>query len=100
MFNNVGGSSSSYPILAFALYDSDANEVKNSHDAYDVYVNEEYVGKKVLLTETEDVDDVVSFLNKQGIENIDHQLVGDHYVVKTDQADRVKEILDTYLKNR
>ncbi|OIJ13859.1 hypothetical protein BKP35_08770 [Anaerobacillus arseniciselenatis] len=82
------------------LYNSDALNLKNPHDTYDVYVNEEHIGKKILLTQADEIEDVGDFLKAQGIENVSTNLNGDHYVIKTDEAQRVKNIIDAYLKNR
>ncbi|KHF37853.1 hypothetical protein LQ50_24960 [Halalkalibacter okhensis] len=81
----------------------DANsdgEIKGEHDAYDIFVNEEFVGKKLLLTQSENVDDVVHFLKQQGVQQVFGQLDGDHYVIHSEESERVKQILDTYLQNR
>ena len=83
---------------------SNNNEsLKNNHDYYDIYVNEEFVGKKMLLTEKEDISDVNDFLEKQGYNNISTQLDGDHYVIRAndeEEARRLKETLSIYLHIR
>lgn len=81
-------------------FDSETTSVKNAHDTYDVYVNEEYIGKKILLTQTEDIEDIRDYLKVQGVENVATNLEGDHYVIETSEADRVKKIIEVYLQNR
>ncbi|MFC0470078.1 hypothetical protein ACFFHM_05965 [Halalkalibacter kiskunsagensis] len=98
--SNTGASSGSQQFPLLGLFHTDSESVKDAHDAYDVYVNEEYVGKKILITESEEVEDVVDFLKKQGVQNISADLNGDHYVIRTKDEDHVKHILDTYLQNR
>ncbi len=82
------------------IYDSDVLDLKNAHDAYDIYVNDEFIGKKLVLTQSEEVGDVVDFLKVQGVQNVSTNLDGDHYVIKTEDAQRVKDIIAAYLKNR
>ncbi|WP_100407961.1 hypothetical protein [Bacillus solitudinis] len=96
MFYNTGGT---YGFALFALF-HDSEEIKNSHEAFDVYVNNEYVGKKVLITESEEPEDILSFLKKQGIQQVSDNVVGDHYIIQTEEAERVKQALETYLQNR
>ncbi|RBW69189.1 hypothetical protein [Bacillus taeanensis] len=75
--------------------------IKNTHDSYDVYVNEDFVGKKVLVTQTEKVDDIMDFLKRQGFTNLNARLDGDHFVIETnDDQGSLKETLSTYLKIR
>ncbi|WP_332694928.1 hypothetical protein [Halalkalibacter lacteus] len=98
--SNTGASTGSQQFPLFGLFHSDSESVKDAHDAYDVYVNDEYVGKKILLTESEGVEDVVGFLKTQGVQNLSADLEGDHYVIRSEDAEHVKHILETYLQNR
>ncbi|RXJ02570.1 hypothetical protein DS745_06250 [Anaerobacillus alkaliphilus] len=82
------------------IYNHDSLELKNAHEAYDIYVNDEYIGKKLVLTQSEEIDDVVDFLKVQGVENVSTTLDGDHYVIKTENEQHVKDIIEAYLKNR
>lgn len=82
------------------LFNDDAFELKSEHDAYDVYVNEEYIGKKILMTQSEGIEDVGDFLKRQGIEDVSTNLTGDHYVIKTNEAERAKKVINAYLENR
>ncbi|SEN84839.1 hypothetical protein SAMN05192533_1238 [Mesobacillus persicus] len=77
----------------------EAEPIKNAHDQYDVYVNEEYIGKKTLLTQSEEVEDIVDFLKVQGIEGVSTHLDGDHFVIKSEEPEHLKQILQTYLNN-
>jgi hypothetical protein len=77
--------------------------VKQAHDQYDVYVNGELVGHKVLLNETDHVDDVADFLTSRGIHDFTTNLEGDHYNVKVDDGgleQDVKNNLTVYLDIR
>ncbi|GAE24548.1 hypothetical protein JCM9140_485 [Halalkalibacter wakoensis JCM 9140] len=99
---NTGGSSGAqqFPLLGFFDTNDDTTNIKEAHDSYDIYVNEEFIGKKVLLTQNEHVDDVVDFLKKQGVQNISGKLSGDHYSISSEESEHVKQILETYLNNR
>ncbi|UOE92039.1 MULTISPECIES: hypothetical protein [Bacillaceae] len=77
--------------------------VKEAHEAYDIYVNGDFVGKKVLLTQTENIDDTLDFLKKQGISDVTAHLKGDHYIIETkdeNELNHLKDALSTYLHNR
>ncbi len=74
--------------------------LKEGHEAYDVYVNEEFVGKKVLLTQSEEIDDIVDFLKTQGVKNVSTNLEGDHFVINSEEPENLKQILKTYLQIR
>ncbi|MBB6454489.1 hypothetical protein HNQ94_002971 [Salirhabdus euzebyi] len=76
--------------------------IKNAHDQYNVYVNDEYVGNKTLVTQNEHVDDIKNYLEKQGVTNISAELDGDHYKISIENGEqqRVEEILSTYLSIR
>ncbi|MDT8861659.1 hypothetical protein N0O92_15685 [Alkalihalobacillus sp. MEB130] len=104
MFNttNTGGGSGAqaFPLLGFFHSGADTTAIKEAHDAYDIYVNNEFVGKKVLITESESVDDVTDFLKKEGVQQISGKLEGDHYTIQADDSEHVKQILETYLNNR
>lgn len=75
-------------------------ELKKAQDVYNIYVNGEYIGQKFLMTEAEKLDDLLDFLQKEGIEHVSAQLDGDHYIINTNESERVKQILQVYLQNR
>ncbi|MRH41689.1 hypothetical protein GH741_03260 [Aquibacillus halophilus] len=80
--------------------DDDPISLKNSQDSYDIYVNENYIGKKFLSGQGDEIESVAKFLKAQGVQDISANLDGDHYVIKTEESQRVEEIIETYLKNR
>ncbi|WP_139490530.1 hypothetical protein [Brevibacillus dissolubilis] len=77
-------------------------ETKMSHDRYEVYVNNAFVGNKVLLTQTEDARDVERFIDSQGFIDTQVDVVGDHIQVSTanDTAEELKDVLRSYLAIR
>ncbi|MCP8969163.1 hypothetical protein [Ectobacillus ponti] len=89
---------------AFPLVHSggDTNNVKLNHDAYDVYVNADYVGKKVLLVQGEHIGDVDSFLHSRGFSGFTSRLDGDHYEIEVDPdlQQAVRDNLHMYLDIR
>ena len=88
------------PPLKLYGFGTDMGQANNAHDSYDVYVNDEFVGKKMLVTQTEDVHDIGDFLKLQGVEEVTTELDGDHYIIKSDNPERLKQVLETYLQNR
>ncbi|MFC0272409.1 hypothetical protein ACFFIX_13290 [Metabacillus herbersteinensis] len=98
MFNN----SSSFLFGKYALDGLDMSlDTKQSTDRYDVYVNQDYVGQKLILTSQEEVHDIDDFLENEGFKNFESTLDGDHYYVKATQNERaVADTLKVYLQNR
>ncbi|MFC0560959.1 hypothetical protein [Halalkalibacter alkalisediminis] len=100
VFNDTGNNAnggSSFPF--FGLSNFDSKTLKETHDTYDIYVNNEFVGKKILLTQSENVNDVIGFLKKQGIQDVTATVNGDHYVIQSDDLEHVKQVLERYLQN-
>ncbi|MBM7662399.1 capsule polysaccharide export protein KpsE/RkpR [Bacillus mesophilus] len=78
-------------------------DTKMNHDRYDVYVNGEFVGHKVLLTQSEDITDVNDFLKTQGFKHFEGRLDGDHYdlhVEDNQSLQDMREALQIYLQIR
>lgn len=90
--NNFAG------IVVMPIGDDESN-VKLAHDTYEVFVNGDKVGNKVLLTQTDDVNDLNSYLKDNGFENFEYKVIGDHIEIKADEeSDNMKEILSSYLE--
>ena len=105
-FNNGAGNSGSgvgggvFP--AYALNNRDEeNQVKLNEDQYDVYVNDDFVGKKSLKNQGENLSDIDDFLKLQGINDFSASLSGDHYNIKTDNSKAdITDALNVYFNNR
>lgn len=82
------------------LLGDDPQVLKNAHDSYDIFVNDKHIGKKVLMTQEDQIDHVVDFIHAQGVQDVSTNLVGDHYVIKTEDSERVTKIIEAYLQNR
>lgn len=103
--NNVNYSNTGFyvglPLLAAGL--TDGHDTKLTHDQYDVYVNHDYIGKKVLLAQNETPTDVEKFLVKQGFQGFTTEVTGDHIVIhagRQEDTHNMKEILHSYLEIR
>ncbi len=80
---------------------NDISSTKLSHDRYDVYVNQDYVGQKFLLTAQESVQDIDDFLRNEGINNFQSVVDGDHYHIRAvENEHKVADVLKVYLQNR
>ncbi len=87
---------------------ADPTNLKLSHDRYEVYVNGDFVGHKVLLTQSESIDDVAKYLKNNGYQGFSTNLDGDHYYIDVDgrgdnganEADQIKNQLGVYLDIR
>ncbi len=92
----------------FGLYPGTYNMMfhydgKQNREAYDVYVDNEYVGKKVMANEYEHIADIEDFLRGRGLQNFSTNLEGDHYeinVYNDDERSMIKENLKKYFNNR
>jgi hypothetical protein len=76
---------------------------KMPHDSYEVFVNEHFVGRKIVLAQNEDVFDVEDFLNDRGFHKFTTKLDGDRFFIQTDntfQEQKMRENLEVYLQIR
>ncbi|MGA9290877.1 MAG: hypothetical protein WBV93_21290 [Anaerobacillus sp.] len=82
---------------------AEADSIKNAHDAYNVYVNDDYVGNKILFSHCEKIEDLSEYLNNKGFYNFQAEVEGDHYrlqMAEQDQGELVKDELHSYLHLR
>lgn len=78
-------------------------DVKLHHDTYRVYVNHDFVGQKILLSESEQISDIDGYLHGRGFKEFDAQQNGDRYLIAIDDKNeekRMKENLHVYLRIR
>ncbi|MBF0705133.1 MULTISPECIES: hypothetical protein [Bacillales] len=83
------------------FYPAEADAIKNAHDAYNVYVNDDYVGDKILFSHCEKIEDLSEYLNQKGFYNFQAEVEGDHYHLQMneqDQGELVKDELHSYLR--
>ncbi|MDF2590960.1 MAG: hypothetical protein K0S75_426 [Clostridia bacterium] len=99
--NNFFNSNGAYPIL-LNTDTLENNNVKLAHDSYDVYVNSDYVGRKELITQTENPKDVEGYLIGQGFHNFNTSVDGGSIIIRSDaeEAESIKRNLNVYLKIR
>ena len=98
-FNNGLGNIPLFNLFTGAVLD---NEGRNSlqHDSYHVYVNDDFVGDKILMGESEGMSDVTSYLTSQGFHNFSANLDGNHFNIYSNDAAKIKKTLNVYLKIR
>jgi hypothetical protein len=89
-------------MLPFIGVDSDTiSDVKLNEDQYEVYVNGDFVGRKTLKTQGEDLSDIDDFLRNQGFSDFITSIDGDHYTIHVDhQDDDISNALSVYFNNR
>ncbi|ERI92561.1 hypothetical protein HMPREF1982_02169 [Clostridiales bacterium oral taxon 876 str. F0540] len=99
--NNFFNSNGAFPVF-YNITDNDKSETKLEHDSYEVYVNQDFVGRKELITQSEKPGDVEDHLKAQGFRNFNTQVLGDHILINA--ADReegdIKNNLNIYLNIR
>lgn len=98
--NDFYNSNRAFPIL-YNTKPEDEN-IKISHDSFNVYVNEEYIGKKTLLAQNEKPSDVEGYLKHRGFHNFNSSISGDHILINSafEEADGIKKNLEIYLTLR
>jgi len=98
--NNLFNTNGAFPVFFNA--DNELTDTKLSHDSYDVYVNEEYIGKKTLLTQTEKPSDIDTYLKDRGFHNFNSNIAGDHITINSayEDSDNIKRNLQMYLNLR
>lgn len=92
-----------FPFLTNNLLDREQNNgTKTPHDTYRVYVNKEYVGNKVLIAQSEKIEDVEKYLKNKGFDNFSTSLEGNDYAITSEgtEAADMKSTLDVYLHIR
>jgi len=89
-------------MLPFTNVDSEStSSVKLNEDQYEVYVNGNFVGRKTLKTQGEDLSDIDDFLRNQGFIDFTASLDGDHYTIHADHQDYdITNALSVYFTNR
>lgn len=87
--------------IGVPLSNSVINDVKMSSDVYEVFVNNDKVGDKVLLTQAEKPEDINDLLKEYGFNNFQMNTVGNSIMIETNERpQKMKEILSTYLSIR
>ncbi|NLM34405.1 MAG: hypothetical protein GX206_03115 [Clostridiales bacterium] len=101
IFGNGVGGPWPLPFVMNAKNDED-QYTKIAHDKYEVYVNDDFVGHKTLIAQTEKVEDIDDYLKSQGFRNFRSELEGNIYNINCVEEDssRMKEVLSVYLKIR
>lgn len=80
---------------------SEAGNSKMVHDTYEVYLNNDYVGKKTLLDQGERLSDIDSYLKTQGVNDFTSKQDGDYYLISSgNEEGRIRDVLNIYLNIR
>ncbi|HHW30270.1 MAG TPA: hypothetical protein GXX20_01130 [Clostridiaceae bacterium] len=103
-----GGDSQNYyfGLSGFLFGAVDSSDIfdgsKISHDSYKVYVNNDYVGDKILFGQNEKIEDLEKYLKNQGFENFSTELIGNQYFIKPaeDEYYDMKNTLNVYLHTK
>lgn len=97
---SAGGSGSSY-VPDVVGFDDDGGQMKLSEDAYEVFVNGDKVGNKIMLTQTDNPEDLEDYLKDQGFKDFKAEIVGGHiHIEANEESHKMKEILSSYLDIR
>ncbi|MFP7299676.1 hypothetical protein [Neobacillus niacini] len=98
----IYGNNNSNNMLPLTNVDNkEINDVKLNEDQYEVYVNGDFVGRKTLKTQGENLTDIDDFLRNQGFSNFTSSVDGDHYKIQADQqSNDLSNALSVYFNNR
>ncbi|MBE4907705.1 hypothetical protein IMZ08_06515 [Bacillus luteolus] len=88
-------------VFAFDEVESGA-DAKLNEDRYEVFINQQFIGHKTLLTQGDHLTDIDNFLKSQGITSFKSSLDGDHYLIEASPEDQTKarDALNVYFTNR
>lgn len=101
-FGNFGSGPNGFFPIFLSRRDSDDYGSKLYHDSYDVYVNNDYVGRKTLMAQTENARDIEKHLKAEGFQNFRTSLQGNQVMIDSsvDEAVDIKRNLHVYLNIR
>jgi hypothetical protein len=89
--------------MPFFLFGRSDTDVKEEHERYDVYVNGDFVGHKILIAQNDNISMVEEHLKENGFNQFESKVEGDHFnlTVKDPDLERdIKENLNLYLQIR
>lgn len=101
--NEFSGAGNSFGYMApFMMIDDESNQnIKSSYDEYRVFVNGDYLGKKVLISENEKPEDLDKYLVSQGFKNFATEVNGGNLIIHCeDNTNEMENILGSYLNIR
>jgi hypothetical protein len=85
----------------FADINGNREQVKEGDEYYHVYVNDDYVGDKEVVSQGDGgPSSVQDYLESRGFESLNIQMTGDNIRIQTDQSDQTEDIkrnLSVYL---
>ncbi|WP_058486185.1 hypothetical protein [Defluviitalea phaphyphila] len=80
---------------------NDEDNIGLLKDIYQVFVNGDKVGEKILLTQTDKPEDLEKYIKDQGFKNFKVDITGGHINIEAkEDSKKMKEILSTYLSIR
>ena len=107
MFNGFGndignGGGNGFLGIPFILSRNGHDSTNLEEDSYRVYLNNDYVGSKVLYSQIEKIEDLSRYLQNQGFNDFNTKLDGNHYSIHAEGLDakHMKETLQVHLHNR
>lgn len=86
------------PFSSINSTDDDTFQTKIDEDRYEVYVNGDFIGYKVLFGHNESVNDIKDFLLENGINDYEATLDGDHYNIESKGEEDLRGVLSVYLQ--
>lgn len=92
-----------FPYYGIILNEADINHNRLQHDSYQIYVNNDYIADKVLISQNEKINEVDDYLKEQGLYEFSSELDGNKYNLICDDKEvskRLKKILNIYLNIR
>ncbi|WP_270180489.1 hypothetical protein [Alkalihalobacillus sp. CinArs1] len=82
------------------LHPYSTDDFIENEQSYNVYVNDNYIGNKILFSQQDKIEDVGDYLNNKGFYNFQAEVEGDHYrlqMTELDQGELVIDELHSYL---
>lgn len=100
---NLNGQNSIAPGIIIPLSVSDEMKLKLPHDAFNIYVNGEFIGNKALITQGDGgINSVKDYLNENILSDFEYRVDGNNINIITNKNDieNIKNHLKIYLNIR
>ena len=89
--------------LIFPFRDIGFSDTKLEHETYEVYVDGEFIGEKLLVSQNEKPEDIPSYLTKEGYKDFQFQIEGNKIFINTinrEISESMRNHLEVYLNIR
>lgn len=98
--NSINSAWPSVPLVYGGIKEVDG--MKMEHETYHVYVNNDFIGDKEIITQNDDVFNLEKYLKNEGFHKFDTKLEGNRFYIHSDATEsrKMKDTLNVHLHIR